>query len=1120
MANENLVPTYLAEIFNRAVPDPLDDNSPFQGFASPIDGVTVADSVASLGLVSPPSLYEVAMYGRGAYQSRADLTYSGRVLVDAYRALGLDGDGLATPGGIGVWESTTNLHPNGGCETNTTGWGATPTATVSRDNTHAMFGSWSLKIVTNGVSTNEGSQVSGGTVAVTPGATYAASMWVYSTAGGEIVYLNVDENDANGHFLVSWPKNAVTLQAGWNYLQSVQTVGFNGTYHDASVATIGASLRTITNVQAITVWQDGVQIEQRRAATNVTASGNEITDAVRLAALSWASNHQGGQVDQYGWSVVNWVTNPNFKTAITGWNIFGGAGITGGSASWNSTGGIGGTGCGQYSGTGGASNSYCAFQSVTATSLTTLQAQAMPCTSGQTIRARASLQLNACSSGSPSLDLYVYFYDSTGTVIGSPVQAATQASPTLGTWYSMSGTVIAPANAAYVFVRAQCGGNTQIANGATFTVLIDNAQICDNTLDPGSYVDGDSISSAKGAYSWWGTSEAAATRLFAGDSSYYLDRAATNLFQRGQCDAQSPGTNGWNNGGSGGTMTCAVDTATPAPFSPQSMKITVDGSNNNQGVYASAAGSWAAGTTMTGSIWFKGVSGKVYKYVINYYNGTTEKAGTSTSFTATGQWQLLVPVMNTVQTGDTATAIRLYVQTTTAVADTFWVAHAMEEASVTDAAPYVATSGGATATNSVSSITGPSSLFNSDQGWVALRVRVPWAYNAAPNNYPSLFRWWDGSTANKIVCYYTASLSKWVIEIDQTGGNTSVSAVQSFAAGSTLTLIFAWNWTAQTVSISVNGGAFSSNPWTHRLTASAMQATFSLLCGDTLANMNVLWAMGGTGTLTNTDAATLNTLGNTDPDPDATFGATQATTFVWTADNASWLMPGAAANVPTPYVETNGSSASRAAARVQAPGTLLNPQQGWYAARVRMPFSASQMPRGYKQTGGGNPWQWVFRILLQTTPRESIDSVLLSNGSGYTLDMESWVAGAGTTIAQNMPAFNVGDTVTMIGYWTATTIAVSINGAAFTTRARSVYSTLPMPSTFDIGSNAGGNTSDLDFLWFACGTGTLANADITYLSGLPGSASSPPFQSSLTSGAHCTGIVYAPIATPILLTYP
>jgi len=71
VANEDLVPQYLSEIFNRAVPDPLDDNSPFQSISAPIDGVTVADTVSGANAGPGPYLYGAALYGRATYGNHA-----------------------------------------------------------------------------------------------------------------------------------------------------------------------------------------------------------------------------------------------------------------------------------------------------------------------------------------------------------------------------------------------------------------------------------------------------------------------------------------------------------------------------------------------------------------------------------------------------------------------------------------------------------------------------------------------------------------------------------------------------------------------------------------------------------------------------------------------------------------------------------------------------------------------------------------------------------------------------------------------------------------------------------------------------------------------------------------
>ena len=51
--------------------------------------------------------------------------------------------------------------------------------------------------------------------------------------------------------------------------------------------------------------------------------------------------------------------------------------------------------------------------------------------------------------------------------------------------------------------------------------------------------------------------------------------------------------------------------------------------------------------------------------------------------------------------------------------------------------------------------------------------------------------------------------------------------------------------------------------------------------------------------------------------------------------------------IATPYVETNGATASRSAARVQAPAAALNATQGWFAVRTRMGWGASSAPNSF-----------------------------------------------------------------------------------------------------------------------------------------------------------------------------
>jgi hypothetical protein len=67
MAREDIVPQLLAEIFNRAIPDPLDDNSPLNSFSAPVDGVVLSDTVNAI-VSTGPLKYGVGKYAQSTYK--------------------------------------------------------------------------------------------------------------------------------------------------------------------------------------------------------------------------------------------------------------------------------------------------------------------------------------------------------------------------------------------------------------------------------------------------------------------------------------------------------------------------------------------------------------------------------------------------------------------------------------------------------------------------------------------------------------------------------------------------------------------------------------------------------------------------------------------------------------------------------------------------------------------------------------------------------------------------------------------------------------------------------------------------------------------------------------------
>lgn len=165
----------------------------------------------------------------------------------------------------------------------------------------------------------------------------------------------------------------------------------------------------------------------------------------------------------------------------------------------------------------------------------------------------------------------------------------------------------------------------------------------------------------------------------------------------------------------------------------------------------------------------------------------------------------------------------------------------------------------------------------------------------------------------------------------------------------------------------------------------------------------------------------------------------------------------------TPYVETNGGTASRSAARVRIPATYLDETQAWVAARVRMGWVNTADP-------SGNPALFDWRDDANNLIQVRFDTT----NNQWELQRRN---GGGTGEATTADTFALSDVVTVIAAWDASNLKVSVDGSAFTSAAAANIPTLAA-STADVGSVAGSSEHiDADLFWFACGTGTLADAD-------------------------------------------
>lgn len=167
-------------------------------------------------------------------------------------------------------------------------------------------------------------------------------------------------------------------------------------------------------------------------------------------------------------------------------------------------------------------------------------------------------------------------------------------------------------------------------------------------------------------------------------------------------------------------------------------------------------------------------------------------------------------------------------------------------------------------------------------------------------------------------------------------------------------------------------------------------------------------------------------------------------------------------SVATPYIETNGATATRAAARVQAPASLLNATQGWVAMRVRPGFASTDAT--------------IRTIMKWPLDGSNYIDLAFNGAAGWKLDRD----GAATlgTSTQASGAFAVGSMHTIVGKWTSANVAVSVNGAPFTSAVQSAIPALV--ALVDIGSD-GATPWSGDSFWAAFGSGALTDADAAYI---------------------------------------
>lgn len=370
------------------------------------------------------------------------------------------------------------------------------------------------------------------------------------------------------------------------------------------------------------------------------------------------------------------------------------------------------------------------------------------------------------------------------------------------------------------------------------------------------------------------------------DSSTGIWETTTNRVQNGGFATTTGG--GWGDDASSGGGVARTLDSTTAVFGSSSLKVVTAGTGAQEGTRygQSPLLSLSPSTTYTASAWLKG-SGTV-GFFLDLYDGSSVyqtsagyAIGQLGNLTLTGGWQRYT---FTFTTGAAVASGRISIRTQTAQAITFWIDGVQLEQKPF-ATPYVETNG-STASRAGASVHISSTVVDKTQGWAAARIRVGWSSSNPPEaGFEEVFRWTGSNGVDTYSLMWRGATRTWEVARREIGGGwtDAVSAAQTFAAGSTFTLIAFW--TSNTLGVSVNGGSFTtvtSTPIPSTMSGQDIYFGSNPLFPERQLDGEILWEAVGTGTLSNADAATINGWGSSDPKR-SDFPSSAQATLVWAA---------------------------------------------------------------------------------------------------------------------------------------------------------------------------------------------------------------------------------------------
>lgn len=360
------------------------------------------------------------------------------------------------------------------------------------------------------------------------------------------------------------------------------------------------------------------------------------------------------------------------------------------------------------------------------------------------------------------------------------------------------------------------------------------------------------------------------------DSSTGIWESTTNLVTNGGLESN---TTGWQTGVSGANTATLSRVTTQSKFGSAALQVVTPGSTSQEGA-ATNDTTFTSGQAYTFSAWVKAPSGAAFRCTLG--NATVGSA--QNNYTGNGSWQKCTVSETATGTGSAHGAVNTSSSTE---AITFYVDGAQLENKVY-ATPYVETNG-STATRNAARVQTPAANLNTTQGWFATRVRMGMdSSSVATGQVIGIFDWRNDSN-NRYSVHYSGSSGKWNIS-SVNGGTLTIASTSAatFSKGDVETIVV--YWTGSTIGLSVNGSNFITASPGAEPTITASTADIGSWINSNQLDGDVMWAAAGTGILSNTDAASLYNLGNSDPTLTAinSIDGSSIPTFAWDGESTQY----------------------------------------------------------------------------------------------------------------------------------------------------------------------------------------------------------------------------------------